>query len=259
MLLPRLRGNGGCKLFWHVPLPATPRRPVYAVEYTKIAAVWRTYSFYHTLLLFLQTLLNKAALSSFNFKAPDALLFYQCLLCVVLVRLFAAFRLIKVGLPGECKNTTRAPQRAQKHLQKTPLLMFKPKFHLFMLFIHEASFRTTHTYHLSQVEPFNWKIVRVWYPVNIIFVCMIVTSFWALKDLGVPMSTVLKNLTNLIVVSAEYFMYGRVYNKFIWACMGLMVLSGFCGAATDLAFSASGYFWQLVNAIFTASNMLYLK
>jgi GDP-mannose transporter len=112
---------------------------------------------------------------------------------------------------------------------------------------------------LIKVEPFNWKIVKVWYPVNLIFVGMLITSFWALKDLGVPMSTVLKNMTNLIVIGSEYVMYGRVYNKFIWATMGLMVLSAVCGAFTDLAFNAAGYFWQIVNSAFTAANMLYLK
>lgn len=154
--------------------------------------------------LCVQTLLNKAALSSFDFKAPDSLLFFQCFLCVVLVKVFAMLGYIKV-------------------------------------------------------EPFNWNIVRVWYPVNLIFVGMIITSFWALKDLGVATVTVLKNMTNLIVVSAEYFLYGRVYNMGIWATMGLMVLSAVVGGFTDLAFSASGYFWQMVNSGFTAANMLYLK
>ena len=152
----------------------------------------------------MQTLLNKAALSSFNFKAPDALLFFQCSLCVILVQAFKLLGLIKV-------------------------------------------------------EPLSWRVVKVWYPVNLIFVGMLVTSFWALKDLGVPMSTVLKNMTNLMVIGAEYVLYKRVYNKFIWACLGLMVLSAVCGAFTDLAFNPSGYFWQIVNSGFTAANMLYLK
>jgi GDP-mannose transporter len=110
-----------------------------------------------------------------------------------------------------------------------------------------------------KVEPFNWNIVKVWYPSNMIFVGMIVTSFWALKDLGVATVTILKNATNLIVVSSEYFLYGRVYNSGIWLTMALMVLSGVVGGMTDLAFSASGYFWQMVNSAFTAANMLYLK
>lgn len=35
-----------------------------------------------------------------------------------------------------------------------------------------------------KLEPWNMKIVRVWLPVNVIFVGMIATSFFALKDLG---------------------------------------------------------------------------
>lgn len=88
---------------------------------------------------------------------------------------------------------------------------------------------------------------------------MLLTSFWALKDLGVPMSTVLKNMTNLMIITAEYFMSGRTYNKYIWGTMGLMVVSAVTGAMTDLAFNAAGYFWQIVNSGFTAAYMLTLK
>ena len=35
--------------------------------------------------------------------------------------------------------------------------------------------------------------------------------------------------------------------------------SAVCGAATDLAFSLSGYLWQLVNCCFTAAYSLYLR
>lgn len=35
-----------------------------------------------------------------------------------------------------------------------------------------------------KLEPWNWKIVQVWLPVDVIFVGMIATSFFALRDLG---------------------------------------------------------------------------
>ena len=41
-------------------------------------------------------LLNKAALSSFDFHAPTALLFFQCLVCCFLVRLFALLGVVRV-------------------------------------------------------------------------------------------------------------------------------------------------------------------
>lgn len=44
----------------------------------------------------LQVLLNKIALSSFSFKSANALLFFQCALCMVLVLLCKAAKLVKV-------------------------------------------------------------------------------------------------------------------------------------------------------------------
>ncbi len=82
----------------------------------------------------MQILLNKVALSSFNFKAANALLFFQCALAVVLVQACKVVGLVKV-------------------------------------------------------EPFNLNIVKVWIPVNMIFVSMIGTSFWALRSLNVGMVT----------------------------------------------------------------------
>ena len=41
-------------------------------------------------------LLNKAALSSFDFDAPTCLLFFQCLTCALLVRLASLFGLVKL-------------------------------------------------------------------------------------------------------------------------------------------------------------------
>lgn len=56
----------------------------------------------------------------------------------------------------------------------------------------------------------SFKIARVWMPVNLIFVGMIWTSFFALKNLGVPMATVLKNVTNLFTIVGDYLLYGKV-------------------------------------------------
>ena len=39
----------------------------------------------------------------------------------------------------------------------------------------------------------------------------------------------------------------------VWACVALMLVSAVCGAATDLSFSAAGYFWQIANCLFTAA------
>ena len=103
------------------------------------------------------------------------------------------------------------------------------------------------------------QLMQAWFPVNLIFVGMIWTSFFALKNLGVPMATVLKNLTNLFVIGGDYFFYQKTYGGAVWLTLALMGASAVCGAATDLAFSLTGYLWQLVNCFFTAAYSLYLR
>lgn len=88
-----------------------------------------------------------------------------------------------------------------------------------------------------KLEPWNFAIARLWFPVNVIFVGMIWTSFFALKHLGVPMATVLKNMTNLFTICGDYMLYGKTYGAGVWLTLALMTVSAVCGAATDLAFS----------------------
>jgi len=88
-----------------------------------------------------------------------------------------------------------------------------------------------------KLEPWSFAIARLWFPVNVIFVGMIWTSFFALKHLGVPMATVLKNMTNLFTICGDYLLYGKTYGAGVWLTLALMTVSAVCGAATDLAFS----------------------
>ena len=41
-------------------------------------------------------LLNKATLSSFDFDSTNSLLFFQCLVCVILVKTFDIFKLVSI-------------------------------------------------------------------------------------------------------------------------------------------------------------------
>jgi GDP-mannose transporter len=149
-------------------------------------------------------LLNKAALSSFGFDAPTALLLFQCTACTIAAA--------GVGFSG-----------------------------------------------LARLERPSWRLLRAWAPVNVLFVGMVWSSVFALRDLGVPMVTVLKNLTNLFTICGDFLLFGRVYGRRVWATLALMALSALCGAVTDLEFSAAGYAWQIANCAFTSAYSLALR
>ena len=57
----------------------------------------------------------------------------------------------------------------------------------------------------------------------------------------------------------DYFLFGKVYNRYVWCTLALMIVSAICGSVTDLGFSARGYSWQLINCAMTASYSLSLR
>ncbi|KXZ49837.1 hypothetical protein GPECTOR_19g288 [Gonium pectorale] len=110
-----------------------------------------------------------------------------------------------------------------------------------------------------KLQPLKWDLVSVWFPVNLIFVGMIGTSFYALKEVGVGMVTVWKNLSNVVTAMGDVFIYKRSYTWPVWGCLGLMLASAVVGASTDSRFTWSGYSWQIANCFFTSAYALYLR
>eukprot|EP00878_Enallax_costatus_P027595 GHUV01029727.1.p1 GENE.GHUV01029727.1~~GHUV01029727.1.p1 ORF type:complete len:378 (+),score=84.17 GHUV01029727.1:231-1364(+) len=111
----------------------------------------------------------------------------------------------------------------------------------------------------AEVEPLTWDLVRIWMPVNLIFVAMLATNFYALQLVGVGMVSVLKNLSNLLIIVGDFVFFQRTYTWHVWVCLLFMVLSVFTGSMTDINFSWRGYAWQMVNNVFTAGYALYLS
>ena len=112
---------------------------------------------------------------------------------------------------------------------------------------------------LIKTEQMRMDIVKTWLPVNAIFVGMIWTGFFSLKYLGVPMVTVLKNFTNVIIILGDKFIFGKVHSQGVWFTIVLLFASVICGGTTDVAFSAVGYTWQFLNCCFTAAYSLTLR
>ncbi|WMV55645.1 hypothetical protein MTR67_049030 [Solanum verrucosum] len=102
-------------------------------------------------------------------------------------------------------------------------------------------------------EPLTWRLVRVWLPVNVIFVGMLITSMFSLKYINVAMVTVLKNVTNVITAVGEMYLFDKTHDNKVWTALFLMIISAVTGGITDLSFHAIGYTWQIINCFLTAS------
>ncbi|KAK9159023.1 hypothetical protein Scep_005597 [Stephania cephalantha] len=109
------------------------------------------------------------------------------------------------------------------------------------------------------VEKFTWKLIRVWIPVNIIFVGMLVTGMYSLKFINIAMVTILKNMTNILTAMGEFYIFKKRQNQKVWTAMFFMIISAVSGGITDLSFNALGYAWQVLNCVLTASYSLTLR
>ncbi|KAL4296995.1 hypothetical protein GQ457_12G028120 [Hibiscus cannabinus] len=101
------------------------------------------------------------------------------------------------------------------------------------------------------VEKLNWKLIRVWIPVNIIFVGMLMSGMYSLKHINIAMVTILKNMTNILTAIGEYYVFRKRQNR--------KIISAVSGAITDLSFDATGYTCQILNCILTAGYSLTLR
>ncbi|KAL6659590.1 hypothetical protein ACP70R_003630 [Stipagrostis hirtigluma subsp. patula] len=108
-------------------------------------------------------------------------------------------------------------------------------------------------------EPLTWKLIKVWLPVNIIFVGMLITSMLSLKYINVAMLTILKNVANVLTASGETYFFKKQHGTQVWIALILMIISAFAGGITDLSFHAVGYAWQTLNCFLTASYSLTLR
>ncbi|KAJ0020065.1 hypothetical protein Pint_32575 [Pistacia integerrima] len=109
------------------------------------------------------------------------------------------------------------------------------------------------------VEKLNWKLIKLWIPVNIIFVGMLVSGMYSLKYINIAMVTILKNVTNILTAVGELYIFRKQQNQKVWTAMFLMIISAITGGITDLSFDGTGYAWQIINCVLTASYSLTLR
>ncbi|KAL9663233.1 hypothetical protein QQ045_028072 [Rhodiola kirilowii] len=130
---------------------------------------------------------------------------------------------------------------------------------LYQNFVSVVIVSTLSFFGVVSTEPLTWKLIKVWLPVNVIFVGMLVTSMFSLKYINVAMVTVLKNVTNVITALGEMYLFQKHHESKVWAALFLMIISAISGGITDLSFHAVGYAWQIANCFLTASYSLTLR
>ena len=108
-------------------------------------------------------------------------------------------------------------------------------------------------------------------------ITMIYTSTWALRYLSIPVYTIFKNLTIILIAYGEVLWFGGSVTSMALFSFGLMVFSSVIAAWADikhaldthgsatgkaaeqLATLNTGYLWMMFNCLSTAAYVLYMR
>ncbi|KAI8048607.1 uncharacterized protein B0P05DRAFT_564392 [Gilbertella persicaria] len=130
---------------------------------------------------------------------------------------------------------------------------------------------------LIQYRGFDKETAKKWYPIVIFLVAMIYTGSKALQYLPIPIYTIFKNLTIILIAYGEVLWFGGNVTSMMMVSFILMTLSSVIAGWNDVSsvvtvfFDATnvlssgngsimlGYFWMAINCLSSASFVLYMR
>ncbi|PSK41605.1 GDP-mannose transporter [Candidozyma pseudohaemuli] len=117
-------------------------------------------------------------------------------------------------------------------------------------------------------RPFNKDEAKKWMPIVLMLVAMIYTGSRALKGLSIPVYTIFKNLTIILIAYGEVLWFGGKVTHMVLGSFLLMVFSSVLACygdssatrtAEDAASMYAGYFWMFANCFASAAFVLTMR
>lgn len=132
---------------------------------------------------------------------------------------------------------------------------------------------------------FDWQDAKAWFPISFLLVSVIYTGSKSLQHLNIPVYTIFKNLTIILIAYGEVIWFGGKVTALTFVSFILMVISSIIAAWSDVAGGLSGslpavstvslnelqnlagavrglnvgYFWMLVNCLTSAAYVLSMR
>jgi GDP-mannose transporter len=94
---------------------------------------------------------------------------------------------------------------------------------------------------IKDLAKFDSEKARKWFPISLLLVGMIYTSTKALQFLSVPVYTIFKNLTIIVIAYGEVLWFGGSVTPSALFSFGLMVLSSVIAAWADIQHALQSY------------------
>ncbi|KAE8132205.1 GDP-mannose transporter [Aspergillus pseudotamarii] len=126
---------------------------------------------------------------------------------------------------------------------------------------------------LITYRDFSADEAKKWFPISLLLIGMIYTGSKALQFLSIPVYTIFKNLTIILIAYGEVLWFGGSVTGLTLFSFGLMVLSSIIAAWADIKHAVessgdtsaqvstlnSGYIWMLINCLCTSSYVLGMR
>jgi len=112
---------------------------------------------------------------------------------------------------------------------------------------------------LITCDPIEASKVRAWIPLNIFFLVMLVTGFFSLKYLSVPMVLVFKNANNALVTLGDWLFFAQPVSFLVILSLVVLIIASVLAASEDLEFTVAGYAWSIFNMVASSAYLLYLR
>eukprot|EP00043_Microstomoeca_roanoka_P024753 m.6656 g.6656 ORF g.6656 m.6656 type:complete len:314 (-) comp4887_c0_seq1:118-1059(-) len=110
-----------------------------------------------------------------------------------------------------------------------------------------------------ELDAFSTSIVRKWAPVTVFFGLMLYTGSQTLVFLSIPVVTVFKNMTNLLIAYGDWHFFGQTVSTGVIFSFLMMVVGSILTGFTDLEFNLPGYIWMSLNCVSQAAYVLYTR
>ncbi|KXT11045.1 hypothetical protein AC579_1980 [Pseudocercospora musae] len=142
-----------------------------------------------------------------------------------------------------------------------------------------AAISTCKAFGIITYRDFNTDEARKWFPVSLLLIGMIYTSIKALQFLSIPVYTIFKNLTIILIAYGEVLWFGGSVGGMALLSFGLMVLSSIIAAWADISHALAshsgdavtgeaaekistlnaGYVWMALNCLSSAGYVLGMR
>ena len=112
---------------------------------------------------------------------------------------------------------------------------------------------------IIELERLSLETARRWAPVTLFFGLMLYTGSQTLVFLSIPIVTVFKNMTNLLIAYGDWHFFGQTVTRGVIFSFALMTAGSLLTGFFDLEFNLAGYVWMSFNCLSQASYVLYAR